>query len=59
MFKIQLALDSDPSMDIDDIEARLNLKKWSSIEDSILAQKVRINWIKYGDTITSFFYASL
>lgn len=34
------------------------LKKWSTIEERILRQKSRVNWIDYGDSNSKYFYAS-
>lgn len=34
------------------------LRHWSNIEDRILPQKSRINWVKLGDANTKFVFAA-
>lgn len=36
----------------------LKLEQWSIIEESIIRQKARVNWIKLGDANTKYFSAS-
>ncbi|XP_019238759.1 PREDICTED: uncharacterized protein LOC109218817 [Nicotiana attenuata] len=35
------------------------LEKWSIIEERVLKQKARVNWIDYGDSNSKYFYAQL
>lgn len=35
------------------------LEKWSIIEERILRQKSRANWIEYGDSNSKYFYAQV
>lgn len=40
-------------------ELKLQLEKWSLIEEGITRQKSRIQWLNTRDSITEFFYASM
>ncbi|XP_019255013.1 PREDICTED: uncharacterized protein LOC109233583 [Nicotiana attenuata] len=39
--------------------AKNQLEKWSTIEESIYRQRSRIQWLQLGDTNTAFFFASM
>lgn len=38
---------------------REELEKWNKIEESILKQKSRVNWLKLGDANNAFFFVSM
>ncbi|KAH0773420.1 hypothetical protein KY290_010557 [Solanum tuberosum] len=40
-------------------EIKRQLEKWLNVEESIMSQKFRIQWLALGDSITAFFDASL
>uniref|UniRef100_A0A0V0HDY1 Putative ovule protein n=1 Tax=Solanum chacoense TaxID=4108 RepID=A0A0V0HDY1_SOLCH len=40
-------------------EIRRQLEKWLNVEESIMSQKSRIQWLALGDSNTAFFHASL
>ncbi|XP_059309968.1 uncharacterized protein LOC132061119 [Lycium ferocissimum] len=40
-------------------ELKLGLEKWIIVEESILRQKFRIQWLGLGDTNSAFFFASM
>ncbi|XP_059315493.1 uncharacterized protein LOC132066132 [Lycium ferocissimum] len=40
-------------------ETKMELEKWMSIEESIMQQKSRIQWLKLGDANTTYFFASM
>ncbi|WMV45507.1 hypothetical protein MTR67_038892 [Solanum verrucosum] len=40
-------------------EAKLNLEKWLNVEESIMRQKSRVQWLKLGDGNTTYFHARL
>jgi len=40
-------------------EVKLNLEKWLNIEESIMKQKSRVQWLQLGDGNTTYFHASL
>ncbi|KAK4706499.1 hypothetical protein R3W88_033948 [Solanum pinnatisectum] len=41
------------------MELRTQLNKWSTIEEAIYKQKSRVQWLKLGDSNTSYFYARM
>lgn len=43
----------------DEKAAKLQLEKWSRIEESIMKQKSRIKWLQLGDANTAYFFASM
>lgn len=40
-------------------EVKLNLEKWLNVEESILRQKSRVQWLKLGDGNTTYLHVSL
>ncbi|KAH0776135.1 hypothetical protein KY290_007546 [Solanum tuberosum] len=40
-------------------DAKLNLEKWLNVEENIIRQKCRVQWLKLGDGNTACFHASL
>lgn len=40
-------------------KARKELEKWSTIEEGIYKQKSRVQWLKLGDSNTTFFFANM
>lgn len=40
-------------------EAKLNREKWLNVEESIMRQKSRVQWLKLGDGNTAYFHVSL
>ncbi|XP_075092574.1 uncharacterized protein LOC142172785 [Nicotiana tabacum] len=42
----------------DEKAAKLQLEKWSRIEESIMKQKSRIKWLQLGDANTAYFFAT-
>lgn len=39
--------------------AKMELEKWSMVEESILKQKSSVQWLKLGDSNTTYFYACM
>lgn len=50
--------DMDRDAQITEKECLAELRHWSKIEDKILRQKSRINWLKQGDASTKFFFTA-
>ncbi|XP_010684030.1 uncharacterized protein LOC104898633 [Beta vulgaris subsp. vulgaris] len=50
--------DMDREAQITEKEYLAELRHWSKIEDAILRQKSRINWLKQGDVSTKFFFTA-
>lgn len=40
-------------------QLKADLEKWIIVEESILKQKFRIQWLGLGDTNSAFFFASM
>ncbi|KAF3635180.1 hypothetical protein FXO38_24744 [Capsicum annuum] len=49
---------STPVSDIEKDQRKL-LEKWSLVQESILQQKSRINWLQLGDSNSAFFFANV
>ncbi|XP_049414574.1 uncharacterized protein LOC125877273 [Solanum stenotomum] len=52
-----------PGQPMEKIEAekqiKLQLEKWLNVEESIMRQKSKVQWLKLGDATTTFFHANL
>ncbi|XP_019258094.1 PREDICTED: uncharacterized protein LOC109236376 [Nicotiana attenuata] len=56
----QMRKPGQPStMTLAEKETKLQLEKWLRVEESILKQKSRIQWLKLGDGNNAYFYASM
>lgn len=44
---------------IEENELKIELSKWSMIEESIYREKSRVQWLKLGDSNTAYFFASM
>lgn len=42
-----------------EVEAKNKLEKWLLVEESIMHQKSRVQWLEIGDTNTAYFHACL
>ncbi|KAH0698753.1 hypothetical protein KY284_012968 [Solanum tuberosum] len=40
-------------------ELQIQLEKWSTIEESVMQQKSRVQWLKLGDANTAYFFANM
>jgi len=40
-------------------ELQIQLEKWSKIEESVMQQKSRVQWLKLGDANTTYFFANM
>lgn len=47
------------TMTLAEKETKFQLEKWIRVEESILKQKSRIQWLKLGDGNNAYFYASM
>ncbi|XP_019259175.1 PREDICTED: uncharacterized protein LOC109237334 [Nicotiana attenuata] len=50
---------NDPNLYDIEKELKLNLEKWILVEESILKQQSRVQWLRLGDTNLAFFHAYL
>ncbi|XP_057247508.1 uncharacterized protein LOC130589895 [Beta vulgaris subsp. vulgaris] len=55
----QADIHSNTSVQQDEKNYEEQLRYWSNIEESILRQKARINWLSQGDANTKFFFAAI
>ncbi|XP_049406058.1 uncharacterized protein LOC125869643 [Solanum stenotomum] len=57
MIQTEMRSDHSNYLIMKEKEVLLNLEKWSMIEESVLKQKARVNWISLGDANTKYFSA--
>ncbi|XP_060178070.1 uncharacterized protein LOC132608002 [Lycium barbarum] len=48
-----------PQLIADEKELKIQLEKWSKIEESVYRQKSRIQWLRLGDSNTAYFFANM
>ncbi|KAH0633496.1 hypothetical protein KY284_036282 [Solanum tuberosum] len=57
MIQTEMRSDHSNYLIMKEKEVLLNLEKWFMIEESVLKQKARVNWISLGDANTKYFSA--